>query len=296
MEKLYQHNRLLSDAEIDTILEREIYPRYFSGITAPSSQPQLIYIAGQPGSGKSTREQHYTDALNAHEPHTAISINCDDMRQYHPLFLQLQHDDDITAAIKINPDNARFTSRLIQRSYETGCHVVLEGTFRDTNSVENTAEKYRKHNYAVRAQVLAVHPLISRVGVLGRYLKERKIYGVGRYTLPSAHDTTVYNLPHTVEDFIHKGYGSELSIINRENQTLFSYTADCETDHKSTAKAAQATLKYHHTRPLTPEEYLFAQHSLDECIDLTLHDTTVPTAAIDEVLALKQQLEKSLSL
>ena len=286
--------RLLSDQEIDRILNQEIYPEHIGDVMRPRNhQSELIYIAGQPGSGKSRYEKVITEGLNLQEPNTTIAINCDDMRDYHPRFADLQAEDDISAAIKINPDNARFTDSLIDRSIEVGCNVVLEGTFRNPDSVAKTAAKYIESGYETSAIVIATHPLISRLGIIDRYLEEKELRGVGRFTYRDVHDQTISAIPKTIHKFIDNQLGSKLALISRAGEIL--YNTDTRGMSRSeitrTASKAREIISAYYDRDLDDPERHFASTCLNRNINRALK-LDAPAVIIDELLGIYQMLDQ----
>lgn len=50
----------------------EIYPRYFEHLKHPDVNPDVYFIGGQPGSGKSVRERVLYNDLNRDSPGTRI--------------------------------------------------------------------------------------------------------------------------------------------------------------------------------------------------------------------------------
>lgn len=90
------------------IFSREIYPRYFEHLKQPDADPDVYFIGGQPGSGKSVRERVLYNDLNRNNPGTVTEINGDDFRAFHPDYYRLLTEDDATAASKIDQDNKFF--------------------------------------------------------------------------------------------------------------------------------------------------------------------------------------------
>ena len=144
------------------IFLKEIYPRYFEKLRQPDTVPDVYFIGGQPGSGKGVRERIlYTDLSNSN-PDTVVEINGDDFQAFHPDYYRLLTKDDATAASKIDQDNKFFIESCIKASAEKGVHVIMEGTFRQPDVAQSTADFYRKNGYNTQVILLRV--------LLGRYV------------------------------------------------------------------------------------------------------------------------------
>lgn len=212
-----------SSLRFERIFQGEIYPRFFENLKRPSGvEPKVIFVGGQPGSGKSVRERYIVADLNLQESNTAIEINGDDFRAFHPDYYGFLSEDDATAASRIDKDNKFFIERSIEASIEKGAHVVLEGTFRQANIVAQTAEKFAAHGYASEAILLVVHPIISRVGIMMRYFEQKLLSSFARYTELSAHDAALNGIEATVRNLAAEGLVNSLHLITRDGNMLLS--------------------------------------------------------------------------
>lgn len=209
--------------KFEEIFQKEIYPRFFSNLKKPAyTQPRIAFIGGQPGSGKSVRERYIVSVLNDEEPNTAIEINGDDFRAFHPDYYSFLVEDDATAASKIDHDNKFFIERSIEASIKTGAHVVLEGTFRQADVVKSTAERFNDSGYASEAILLVVHPILSRVGIMRRYFEQKALSPFARYTELTAHNAALNGIEATVKGLIENGDIDAIHLITRSGELLLN--------------------------------------------------------------------------
>lgn len=272
------------------IFLKEIYPRYFEHLKQPDTNPDVYCIGGQPGSGKSVRERVLYADLNRNNPGTVIEINGDDFRAFHPDYYRLLTEDDATAASKIDQDNKFFIESCIKASAEKGVHVILEGTFRQPSIVQSTADFYHRHDYHSQAILLAVHPLLSRIGILRRYCEQKKLSPFARYTERRAHDAALNGLYETTESLISNKYLDNFTIIKQDGTILFqAYLKNLSKDTCDLLSTeAKDTVQQAHTH-LSAEEIEFAHHELD-IIGRTIDTLNIPKIVKNDYERLKQDV------
>lgn len=268
----------------------EIYPRYFEHLKHPDVDPDVYFIGGQPGSGKSVRERVLYNDLNRDSPGTVIEINGDDFRAFHPDYYRLLTEDDATAASKIDQDNKFFIESCIRASAEKGVHVILEGTFRQPDVVRSTADFYHEHGYNSQAILLAVHPLLSRIGILRRYCEQKKLSPFARYTERRAHDAALNGLYKTTESLISNKYLDNFTIIKQDGTMLFqAYLKNLSEDTCSLLSAeAKNTIQQTHNY-LSVEEIKFAHHELD-IVGKTINALNIPEIVVNDYEQLRRDV------
>lgn len=204
--------------------------------------------------------------------------------------IRLLTEDDATAASKIDQDNKFFIESCIRASAEKGVHVILEGTFRQPDVVRSTADFYHEHDYNSQAILLAVHPLLSRIGILRRYCEQKKLSPFARYTERRAHDAALNGLYKTTESLISNKYLDNFTIIKQDGTILFqAYLKNPAEDTCSLLSTeAKNTVRQTHNH-LSAEEIEFAHRELDT-IGRTIDVLNIPKIIKDDYEELKQDV------
>lgn len=174
-------------------------------------------MGGQPGAGKTVLLGH----LLPEEPGQVVGIIGDDLRAFHPQYADLLERDDKLAAFLTDGDTSKWIEMAIKYAAEEAkCSVGIEGTFRSSQVVINTGQFFKNNGYAIEANVLLAHSLISRLGIIERYLEQNKILDAGRFTLRQAHDIAYNNLPNTVEQLLNSSIVDKVSLFGRGGRLL----------------------------------------------------------------------------
>jgi UDP-N-acetylglucosamine kinase len=263
------------DAEwLDARFRELIEQRAWFATTRPEDRPVLVLLAGQPGAGK-TRAHQFVRELHGRD---FEAITGDDFRAYHPDFEDLQRNDP-TAMPRVTQEvSGPLVARAISYAREHRLSIILEGTFRDSPVVLETARTFQQAGFVVHVVALAVRPQISRLSTLGRFYTTLGT-GQNRWTPPQAHDASVAALPHTMDDLAQSPYVDKITIIDRAGAVL----AESNTPGDQRATLTVATIIQAHQRALTPEEQVVAIN-----IVATIHNIeqqTGPTPAANEIEA-----------
>ena len=275
------------------IFQTEIFPRYFEYLEKPLVNPEVYFIGGQPGSGKSVRERVLFSELNNKHPNTVVEINGDDYRAFHPDYYQLLSENDATAAAKMNQDNKIFIESSIKASIKSGVHVILEGTFRQPEVVQSTAELYHNNGYTANGILLAVHPILSRVGIFRRYCEQKKIARFARYVEKWSHDAALNGLYETTSLLINNKSLDNFTIIKQNGELLFQAFLKNLSDNacKVLANDVKNILSEVHGS-LSRKEIDFANYELNT-IDKTIRLLNVPEVIKSDYEQLRQDLINS---
>lgn len=277
---------------MNEIFHDQLYPRWFSHLRQPHAMPRVIFVGGQPGVGKSVHERAITEALREREPDTVVEINGDDYRAFHPRYWEHMQQDDVSAAAKIDNDNSRFIEMAIQASLAIRCHAVVEGTFRQPAVVTKTADTYRQAEYASEAILLAVHPILSELGILQRYTEQKIIAPYARYSSPEAHQAAVAGIPTAISEIITKASVDKLSIVEKGGKVLFDNSLK-HVKHdarKLLARDALAVIAEKYTT-LKSEELAFARTQFNDLQHLR-SQVKLPLEVVNRLVAVGRELSK----
>ncbi|KAE8162412.1 zeta toxin-domain-containing protein [Aspergillus tamarii] len=163
--------------------------------TNPVEQPVAILLGGQPGAGKS----RLASAAMKHLGGNAVKVDADELRQFHPRYIDMMRENDLTASDRIHADAGPWAVKLTRAAITARRNLVIDGTMRDSDNVVAQCRNFREAGYRVEARVMAVSRLVSLLGISERYEHQRQVLGFGRWVTCNHHDAAFAGVPLTVE-------------------------------------------------------------------------------------------------
>lgn len=212
-----------------------------------TSNPIVIYIGGQPGSGKTILSMQLKNSLT-----DFVEIGIDNYRMYHPRYLEIENYirnfwKDKTESINDTPGNdiANFThlfagemtdrlTDMCSRIDENGksYSIIFEWGMREPTGPLKTMEQLKKIGYNNIVLFMGTPSSLSydACNLRADIMKNSKrIY---RKVPKDFHDFCVQTLPNSIEVIYHDGYdkGSVdyMAIVSREGKILW----DCNYKEK----------------------------------------------------------------
>lgn len=208
---------VLSDEESRDVLDRLIWPTWAKG-AARQEQPVVIFVAGQPGSGKST----WADLLHAVLARRggAVRVGSDLYKAVHRHYAQLLAEDVRTAGAKVRPDTRRWQAAVEAYLREHRFDAVIETALADPGAFRKAAVAYRQAHYRIEVVVLAVAEALSQVGVLDRYLGQA-VTGSGRYVSWENHDACAQQMLVTLAVIEAEHIADRITVVRRDGTVLY---------------------------------------------------------------------------
>ncbi|MGF1600089.1 MAG: zeta toxin family protein [Acidimicrobiales bacterium] len=162
------------------------------------ARPQLVVIGGQPGSGKSSGAYRYIQKF--HDQGGLVPIIGDDYRRFHPQFLDVLTTDDTNLAGTTGPAALWWVQAASAWCLDRRVNLLIEATLRDGEQSFNptVAARFAGAGYQINVISLAVPALISRLGIVHRYVQQRQVAGGALWTTLEAHDRAFRSLPATL--------------------------------------------------------------------------------------------------
>ncbi|MBT1162828.1 zeta toxin family protein [Bifidobacterium sp. SO1] len=169
-----------------------IMPVVFDSVQS-DSHPVTVFLGGQPAAGK-TGGQDLAKGLYP----DIIPIVGDDCRRYHPQYRGLLKDSplrmpEVTARLA-----GIWTGMCVDHADAYGYSIIIEGTWRNPNTVLDEAKRCKELGRSTHAIIVATPPLVSRAGMIDRYCSTLLSGRGARWTPPDAHDRTVEALRSNV--------------------------------------------------------------------------------------------------
>ena len=193
-----------------------------------SGEPCTVFVGGQPGAGK-TRAVRMILGMGLHDG-PLLPVNGDDLRQYHPDYDRLCDEDPLAMPGRTAGASAAWMRMTMEYAAGNRIPVIVEGTWRNADTVLDEAANAKRHGRPTHAIVLAVPPALSRIAILERYYRDRAAGLPARWTPASAHENAVANLPTTVRRIAASPLIDRFTVIGRDGDVLFDGTGDRKKD------------------------------------------------------------------
>lgn len=272
---------LLSEEESERIFRLAILPRELAA-AKPSERPTVVFVAGQPGAGKTKTTEAVVESLQRHGG--AVVVNSDFYKPYHPAYARLLANDDTTAAPYTSLDGRRWMAKAEAYLIEARANVVIETTMRDPGDFQEPARMFRQAGYRAEAAIIAVPAALSRVGILARYEQQVAASGHGRLTEATNHDAAYTGVQQAAEEIDRDRIVDIVTIWSRGNHLVFANQLAADGTWSGPAAAA-AALASARARPFDDEQ---TRQYVSDMRQLLSTTSSAVLAQLEEVQALAQ--------
>lgn len=258
-------------AAASDVFAHDILPVIF-GQDAPSAQPSLVLVVGQPGSGRARLARH----LLSDNP-DAVILNVDDLAAFHPEYLELTRRRPFDASAAMAPAIADWLSQGITHALLTRRSLILTSTVNDPTIAIGTAAVFADAGYATHIVVVAARRSESLLTTASQFHAARRMTLPARFVDVSTHRRGWIGTRALVRDVATDASLDHLTILDREGSLLFD--ARQGTD----LSAAPSILDAHDRRPIST---LAAVEWFAELRRVTeyVHDSRDHSAPIIDVL------------
>ncbi|MFK0203435.1 zeta toxin family protein [Streptomyces lavendulae] len=209
---------VLSDEESSVILARSILPDTF-GQAVAQERPVVVFVAGQPGSGKTCLTDLILESFARRGG--AVRICSDLYKTAHPAYGQLLAEDEVTAGAKVRPDTRRWQAAVEAHARAGRLDVVIETALSDSASFRQDAAWFRQAGYRVEVVVLATAEAVSQLSTLERYLRQVRESGAGRFVSEANHDACSRGLLETLSVIESEGLADRVMVVRRGTEQLY---------------------------------------------------------------------------
>ena len=196
-----------------------------------------MIVAGQPAAGKSRTVHAAVKSLGS-----AVVIDSDEFRQLHPQLAEIMRRDPQRMDVLSNGPVGYWVDNALEYCRANRLNTILESTLTRPEQIHDTVNRFRSHGFTAVAEVLAVPPAISRLGIVSRYLAGHHP-STRRWTTNNAHHRAIEGLADGIRQL--HGVFAEITVRDRSAAELYRGT---DTD------AAAAIITAQHTRALTAQE------------------------------------------
>ncbi len=261
----------LEEAEARRIFRDKIVPRELAqGV--PQAEPLAIFVAGQPGAGKTATTRSLLARLE--DRGGGVVVDADLYKGYHPRYATLQQEDDQAAAALVSPDSGRWMGMAQEWLAEHRIDTLTETTMRDDGYFARPAGTFRAAGYRVEAAIMAVPEAQSRLGILDRYEMQVRTTGHGRLTLRDNHDSAYRGVVETADAIDRDRLADSVSVYRRGNELLYHNELTPDGTWRDPA-GTRAAIEQERSRPWTVAEsaqFAATYHRLARDLGPEFHD------------------------
>lgn len=201
----------MSDDGLDRIWRRRILPG-IEAMAVPCAEPVTVFLGGQPAAGKTRAQRRVVDLYGG----GMLPIVGDDFRQYHPDYVRLVREDPVGMPDATARAAGYWTGMAVAYADTHDVSCIIEGTWRNRDTVLSEARRSMDLGRRNHAVVLAVPPVLSRLGLLRRFYMDLYAGRQARWTPPTAHEATVGALPGTVAAVAASGLFGRFTVLGRD--------------------------------------------------------------------------------
>ncbi|MGW6857830.1 zeta toxin family protein [Streptomyces xanthophaeus] len=237
----------LSAAEHQQIFDEDIVPAFLAGIT-PHERPVVVYVMGQPGSGKTRTADLLQHALRTRG---AIRICGDDFKAMHPEYHRLLRAQPRTAGTAIRGDYRRWCTMAEAYVRARRGDLIIEAAPADADDFWASALPFIRAGYRVEIVVLAVRAADSRQGLAHRYVLLQQRALPARFTSVAGHDACHTALPAVIASALAHPEVTSILVTRRGLQPIHQVNASSPRQAKA---AVLDALQAERTRPYTQPE------------------------------------------
>lgn len=208
---------VLPEKERAEVLLRQIIPAA-TGTAAAQAQPVVVFVAGQPGAGKT----ELADLVQAALGHRGGAVRvCRDLyKPLHRQYTALLAADVRTAGVRVRPDMQRWQAEVEAYTRSARLDVVVETALADPAEFRIVSTGYRDAGYRTELVVLAVAEADSQLGVLQRFFGP-SADGGGRYVGWDNQDGCTTGLLETLTVVEEEHLVDRVSVVRRGLKPLY---------------------------------------------------------------------------
>lgn len=206
----------------------KIYTKIYNSIISEQQykkNKKAYILGGQPGCGKSsfiTNNQAQSDIQSA------IPINGDDYRAFHPSYEQIASTDIVNMPNRTQPFVNSVVETMIDILSDENYNLIIEGTLRTAKVPQTTCAKLKEKGYDTSLIVVACNVETSWLSTLSRAENMAKNGIYPRFVPIENYNNTISSIANNL-DYLHSiDCFDHIVIADRNGQILYDETASCK--------------------------------------------------------------------
>ncbi|WP_369173301.1 zeta toxin family protein [Streptomyces sp. R28] len=231
------------------ILRTDVLPTWTRD-TVAQENPVAVFVAGQPGSGKSRLADLLQASLNRRGG--AVRVDGDRYKALHPSYAVLLAEDERTAGLKVRPDVRRWQAEVEEYVRAHRLDAVIEAALTDPEEFRIASRAFRTAGHRIDVTVLAAPGALSQLGVLDRYIRQVHAARTGRFVSWEDHDACVNGLLATLRVIEDERLADRVTVFRRDGEVLYRNELTAGAWRRPSAAAPVVTAE--HVRPWSAEQ------------------------------------------
>ena len=138
-------------------IQEAIMEQLMAGLSPAPDQPQVIFLGGGSGSGKTSISKLLLQSFQENNE-SVIHVDSDRIKAMLPEHASFMKEDPNTAAYRLHEESSDMAKALFERCLKSRYHILLDGTLKNADSVVNQIRVARENGYGV-SLVIADVPL-----------------------------------------------------------------------------------------------------------------------------------------
>ncbi|MFE5199014.1 zeta toxin family protein [Streptomyces sp. NPDC056601] len=199
-------------------LEHEILPRWTEG-TSWQEHPTVVFVAGQPGSGKTWVADIVHSALSSQGG--AVRVSSDLYKSVDPRYAAALAEDVRTAGLKVREVTRGWQAEVEAHVRAKKLNAVVEVALADEEKFLTTAAAYRKAGFRIEIVALAVPEAVSQLGVFERFVAQAVEEDGGRFVGWKNHDACARGMPEVLAAVEAKRAVDRVSVVRQDQTWLY---------------------------------------------------------------------------
>lgn len=212
-----------TEAETRRIFVTQVLPVVFPLTTEGDEPPTLVLLSGQPGAGTARA----TSQILAEHPADMTALRGDDLRAFHPHYLELARSRSIEASKILAESTAAWVQQCLVHARTSSRSILLEGTFTPRLAL-GTAELFAREGFATRVVVAATPRSESLHSAASRYLLDAQAGRPSRFTSVDLHDAGWAGTRDLVTELSREPSVDRLTVLRRDGSAAFDGTRASE--------------------------------------------------------------------
>lgn len=188
----------------------------FAGLQ-PSTSQTFVLLAGQVGAGAGRA----IGSIRAERGRDLVPVSADDLRAFHPLFLDKKFMDSDVGQREVAQSTASWLQAALAHARENRLSVILEGVFRSPDAALGVARRFAGDGYEVEVVVVAVREEESLLSVTSDSLRRMREHRSFSFISALEHAATFQCTRALVADAGGDAMVNRISIVGRHGDLVF---------------------------------------------------------------------------
>lgn len=252
-------HRTLSPREHALLLERRLasLTPFEEPRREPGRRPQAVFLAGQPGAGKTSLQESVREVLGAA---TTVVYQRDDNAEAHPAYAEIFEHDPFGAL----PEAARYLApdleeRCLEHLWSGPYDTVVVDPLGDRADAAALLGGFAAAGYRVVVAFVAAHGSQSLLGIADRFQSGLDHEGIGRWAGFEEHQRIYGALPGVAHHLEAGAHAEAVYVVDRRGGIVHENHRPADGAFEGPPTAGEA-IRARRARPPTAEE---AEHFTD---------------------------------